>query len=182
MFVPWLRINLFLVVILLSCNVGWASNGKASEPIVITSKSLAVHNQANKAIFDGEVLLVQGAFRLTADRMVVFFISRETSEVQDDPAAPAVAGKKVSTIKAAGHVKILNGDQSASGKKAMYYAKEEKVVLTGKPEVWQEGYRVTGEKITLFLKDDRSVVEGGSQVVITDSDSLSLGTSKEAKD
>ena len=64
----------------------------------------------------------------------------------------------------------------------MYYAKEEKVVLTGKPEVWQEGYRVTGEKITLFLKDDRSVVEGGSQVVITDSDSLSLGTSKEAKD
>ncbi|HHZ83023.1 MAG TPA: hypothetical protein EYN60_03250, partial [Nitrospirales bacterium] len=96
-----------------------------------------------------------------------------------DPAVPAVAGRKISIIKAVGHVKIVDGDQSATGKKAVFYGKEEKVVLTGQPEVWQHGYRVTGKKLTLYLKEDRSVVEGGSQVVITDSGSLTLGVSEE---
>jgi hypothetical protein len=39
--------------------------------------------------------------------------------------------------------------------------------LTGDPEVWESGYRVTGTKMTMFLKEDRSVVEG-SRVVIND--------------
>ncbi len=120
-------------------------------------------------------MLVQGIFQLTADRMVVFFADQAVS---NDPAVPAVAGQKVSMIKAVGHVKIVDGDQSATGKKAVFYGKEGKVVLTGHPEIWQDGYRVTGKKLTLYLKEDRSVVEGGSQVVITDSGSLSLGSSK----
>ncbi len=176
MFAPWLRTSLLSLVILLSCGVAWATKDQDSEPIVITSQRLVVHNQHDQAIFEGQVVLIQGTFRLTADRMVVFFADQAAS---NDPAVPAVAGQKVSMIKAVGHVKIVDGDQSATGKKAVFYAKEEKVVLTGKPEVWQHGYRVTGKKLTLFLKEDRSVVEGGSQVVITDSGSLSLGGSDE---
>ncbi|HIB54218.1 MAG TPA: hypothetical protein EYO39_05285 [Nitrospirales bacterium] len=173
---PWLRTSLLSLALLLSCGVAWATKDQDSEPIVITSQRLVVHNQDDRAIFEGQVVLVQGAFRLTADRMVVFFTDQAGST---DPAVPAVAGRKISTIKAVGHVKIVDGDQSATGKKAVFYGKEEKVVLTGQPEVWQHGYRVTGKKLTLYLKEDRSVVEGGSQVVITDSGSLTLGVSEE---
>ena len=176
---PWLRTSLLSLSIFLSCGLAWATKDQVAEPIVITSQNLSVHNQDSQAIFEGQVVLVQGTFRLTADRMVVFF---EDQTISSDPAVPAVAGQKISTIKAVGHVKIVDGDQSATGRKAVFYGKEGKVVLTGEPEIWQEGYRVTGRKVTLFLKEDRSVVEGGSQVVITDSDSLSLGTSQEVQD
>jgi hypothetical protein len=37
--------------------------------------------------------------------------------------------------------------------------------LTGDPEAWEEGYPVTGVKMTMFLKEDRSIVES-SRVVI----------------
>lgn len=174
MFAPWLRTSLLALVILFSCGEAWAEKEQGSEPIVITSQTLVVHNQDDQAIFEGQVVLVQGDFRLTADRLVVFFAERAAS---DDPAVPAVGGRKISRIKAVGHVKIVDGDQSATGKKAVFYGKEEMVVLTGHPEIWQHGYRVTGKKLTLFLKEDRSVVEGGSQVVITDSGSLNLGGS-----
>ncbi len=173
---PWLRTSLLSLVLLLPCGVAWATKDQDSEPIVITSQRLVVHNQDDRAIFEGQVVLVQGVFRLTADRMVVFFADQAAST---DPDVPAVAGRKISMIKAVGHVKIVDGDQSATGKKAVFYGKEEKVVLTGQPEIWQHGYRVTGKKLTLFLKEDRSVVEGGSQVVITDSGSLNLGGSEE---
>jgi len=38
--------------------------------------------------------------------------------------------------------------------------------LTGDPVAWQKGTRVTGQKITMYLAEDRSVVEGGSKVLI----------------
>jgi hypothetical protein len=41
-----------------------------------------------------------------------------------------------------------------------------KVVLTGDPVAWERGTRVSGKQITIFLAEERSVVEGGSHVRI----------------
>ena len=43
----------------------------------------------------------------------------------------------------------------------VYFSEENKVVLTGKPRVEQGKDSIQGEKITLFLDTDKSVVEGG---------------------
>jgi lipopolysaccharide export system protein LptA len=51
----------------------------------------------------------------------------------------------------------------------VYSQHDEKLVLTGDPQVWEEGYHVTGVKMTMFLKEDRSIVES-SRVVINDGD------------
>jgi lipopolysaccharide export system protein LptA len=48
----------------------------------------------------------------------------------------------------------------------VYYQSEEKIVLTGNPVAWDKGTRVSGKQITMFLAEDRSVVEGGSHVRI----------------
>ena len=37
---------------------------------------------------------------------------------------------------------------------------EQKIILTGKPKVWQGNNMVSGEKIEIFLEQDRIVVEG----------------------
>ena len=48
----------------------------------------------------------------------------------------------------------------------MYYKDEEKAVLTESPIAWQKGTQVSGPRMTLYLEEDRSVVEGGSRVLI----------------
>jgi lipopolysaccharide export system protein LptA len=63
-----------------------------------------------------------------------------------------------------GNVKIVTKDcKIGTAKRAEYYDAEQRVVLVGNARVWQEDNVVTGERITIFLAEDRSVVEGGKQ-------------------
>ncbi len=79
---------------------------------------------------------------------------------------PTMSNRSVSMIEATGSVVIEKDDGRATCRKAIYYESEEKIVLLGDPVAWQKGTRVSGEKMTMYLADDRSVVEGGTQVVI----------------
>ena len=83
---------------------------------------------------------------------------------------PTFGNRAVSLIDAIGNVVMQQGDKKAKSRKAVYHQRDEVLVLTGDPEAWEEGYRVTGTKMTMFLKEDRSVVEG-SRVVINDTES-----------
>jgi lipopolysaccharide export system protein LptA len=47
----------------------------------------------------------------------------------------------------------------ATAEKAVYYQSEEKMVLTGNPVVRMGKDFVEGDRITMFLKEERSVVE-----------------------
>jgi lipopolysaccharide export system protein LptA len=81
-------------------------------------------------------------------------------------ALPAVSNRSVNKIEATGRVKIEKDSGSATCEKAIYYHDGDKIVLTGDPVAWDKGTRVSGKQITMFLAEDRSVVEGGSHVRI----------------
>jgi lipopolysaccharide export system protein LptA len=144
----------------------------------ITAQKMTVRNQDSKAIFEGAVVLIKGSLVVHSDRMVVSFRPAETGgkeksdEAQAEPsgqkreAMPSVSNRSVSMIEATGRVKIEKDDGRATCQKAVYYQDEEKIVLTGDPVAWQQGTRVSGKRITMFLAEDRSVVEGGSHVTI----------------
>ena len=66
--------------------------------------------------------------------------------------------------------RLEQGGKRAKSKKAVYSQRDEKLVLTGDPEVWEEGYLITGVRMTMYLKEDRSVVEG-SRVLINETES-----------
>src|SRR5437879_13916624 len=70
-------------------------------------------------------------------------------------------------IDATGNVFMQRGEKRAKSKKAVYLQRDETLVLTGDPEAWEEGYRVTGTKMPMFLREDRSIVEG-SRAIISD--------------
>jgi lipopolysaccharide export system protein LptA len=42
----------------------------------------------------------------------------------------------------------------------VFYNPEQKIVLTGNPRVWQGADVISGERITIFVKENRSIVEG----------------------
>jgi lipopolysaccharide export system protein LptA len=63
-----------------------------------------------------------------------------------------------------GNVRIITRDcRTGTAQRAEYYDAEQRVVLIGNARVWRDDNVVTGERITIFLAEDRSVVEGGQQ-------------------
>ena len=84
--------------------------------------------------------------------MVVYYTSSDSSHPNKS---------KISKIIATGDVKIYRGKQGgiATSDKAIYYQEQDKLVLTGKPMVKQGQDYVQGVRITIYLKENRSVVE-----------------------
>lgn len=156
-----------------------------SEPTTITAQKMTVRNQENKAYFDGAVVLSKGTLVVHSDSMVVSFKQKDApgsapqgAEPDSPPSAnskkskagatgmPASGSRAISMVEAVGHVRIEKEGGTATCQKAVYYESDEKIVLTGEPIAWQKGTRVTGKVITMYLGEDRSVVEGESRVMI----------------
>ena len=162
-------------------------SGANLAPTTITSRTMTVSNQENTAIFDGAVVLTRGLLVVHSDHMVVSFHpshngtdgknstgtnksksnpSTNKPESQGRDAAPTVSERSIRMVEATGRVKIEKEDGRATCQKAVYYEDQKKIILTGDPVAWQKGTRVSGKRIIMFLDEDRSVVEGDSQVII----------------
>jgi len=137
---------------------------------------MTVKNHDSLAIFEGSVVLTRGGLIVYSDRMVVSFRPADQPGENGQKASAAaatpakgpdtVSNRAVSKIEATGRVKIERDAGNATCEKAVYYRDEDKIVLTGSPVAWDKGTRVSGKQITMYLAEDRSVVEGGSHVRI----------------
>jgi lipopolysaccharide export system protein LptA len=147
------------------------SKGSAEQAVstTITAKKMTVKNQDRQAVFEGAVVLTRGSLVVYSDRMVVMFRAQDSlasNTQKGQEAAPSVSSRSVNRIEATGRVKIEKDSGSATCERAIYYQDGDKIVLTGDPVAWDKGTRVSGKQITMFLAEDRSVVEGGSHVRI----------------
>ena len=121
-----------------------------SEPLQVDSKTLETLGSEGIVIFQGDVVARQGDVTLQADRVEVK-LDRTTREIR--------------SVQAQGNVRIRRGDIVASGEQATYEASTGVAVLTGNPKVWRGQDVVAGDRITLHLAEDRSVVEGARAVI-----------------
>ncbi len=116
------------------------------EPIVVTAKRMEADKLGDVITFFGDVVLKKEAMTLNSDTLVVHY----------DPPA-----RGVREIEALGNVVVMQEGRVALAEKAVYYSSEEKIVLTGDARVIENENQVGGERITLFIRDDRSIIEGG---------------------
>jgi len=66
----------------------------------------------------------------------------------------------MSRIISVGNVKVITEDcRTGTADRAEYYDDEQKVILIDNAKVWEEDNVVTGDRITLYLAEDRSIVE-----------------------
>ena len=129
-----------------------------SRPMVIKSDSLVVDDAKKIVIFTGQVNAKKDDFTIDCDKMVVYYKSANPS------ASKGNLGAKITKIVAEGDVKIhRRAGGVALARRAVYYQDEERVVLTGDPMVKQGEDFVQGDKITIFLKENRSIVESSQQ-------------------
>lgn len=158
----------------------------AQAPTTITAKKMTVRNQDSQAVFEGAVILTQGTLMVYSDKMVVSFSpqsteakkgesndakrsdslssAKQTSKAGD--VMPGSSGRSVKQVEATGHVRIEKETGNATSNKAIFDNSRRIVTLTGDPVAWEKGTRVSGQKIIIYLDEDRSVVEGGSHLLI----------------
>jgi len=118
-------------------------------PVTVDADQLENLQKQGLVIFTGHVVASQNSSTHYADRMEVYL----------DPKGEGIV-RTVST----GNVKIITKDcKIGTARRAEYYDAEQRVVLVGNARVWQDDNVVTGERITIYLAEDRSVVEGGKQ-------------------
>ena len=123
-------------------------------PMVIKSKSLEADDNKKRVTFAGDVEAKRDDFTVLCEKLVVLY---EKSPEQKETEKVSVG---IDRIVATGAVKIIRAEGGvATGEKAVYFQKGEKLVLTGKPVVKQGEDFVEGDVITLFLKENRSIVE-----------------------
>lgn len=183
-----------LLLLLLSTMAAWMPDGACAAesrfskspddaqavPTTITSNKMTVRNRENQAIFEGNVVLTRGGLVVNSEKMIVFFQGRagdaagspgeETSKKSEALTSPS--GRSLERVEAIGHVKIRQENSHATCQKAVYFSAEEKIVMTGDPVAWEKGTRVSGRQITIYLAEERSVVEGGSHVHIEEAERL----------
>jgi lipopolysaccharide export system protein LptA len=122
---------------------------KSNAPIVIDADRMEAFKKEGLVVFTGNVVAKQDTSVQNADRMEVYL---------DDK------GERVMRIISTGNVKIVTEDcRTGTAKRVEYYDDDQKLLLIGDAKVWQEDNVVTGERIVMYLADDRSEVEAGPQ-------------------
>jgi lipopolysaccharide export system protein LptA len=126
--------------------------------IVIKSQSLELDNSKRTVTFTGRVDARRDDMTINCEKMLVYYIDQSANKES------AKTNVRIDKIVATGNVKISRPDGTlAMAEKAVYYESDEKVVLTGRPVVKQGNDFVEGSRITLYLKEKRSIVEGSEE-------------------
>lgn len=140
----------------------------SDDPISITSNKMTVKSLEDIIIFEGNVFIKKGDLRIAADRAEVFLTQKKSDQPKSSSllAGPGSKGDKdVSRIETLGNVDVQQGTKHAKAQKGVYNKNKEEIILTGDPEAWENDYRVKGKVITLFIAENRSLIEG-SEVII----------------
>jgi lipopolysaccharide export system protein LptA len=129
--------------------------GGPEQPLVIKSNNLEIDNEKKIVTFNGDVDARKDDWTINCQKMILFY------NEQNAKSGAGADKPQVDKIIAQGKVQIRqSGGAMATADEATYYQADERVVLTGKPMVKQGDDFVEGLKITVFLKQNRSIVEG----------------------
>jgi lipopolysaccharide export system protein LptA len=118
-----------------------------SQPVTVDADKMERFGKEGLVVFTGNVVARQNGSVQYADRMEVYLDER---------------GDKIMRTVSTGAVRIITRDcRTGTAQRAEYHDLDQRIVLLGNARVWQADNLVSGETITIFLSQDRSVVQGG---------------------
>lgn len=126
---------------------------ETGRPTTVTAGRLEISRKERRAIYTGNVVATTADLTVTADRMEFDFDEKMEA---------------VERMVAIGNVEISRSDGTrAVAEQATYDILQERVVLDGKAVAWRRGNMVSGRRITLFIKEDRELVQGDERERVT---------------
>jgi lipopolysaccharide export system protein LptA len=155
-----------------SANQGSASQSSASpiqilpgtsskEPISIDADKLVYYDKERKAVYTGNVVVIQGDTKMTCSVMTVY-LDRSPAQggaEAKDAAGEAPTNSGVKRLEAAGPVTVVSKTQVATGDSAVYDKAENRVLLIGHVTL-SDGQNVTkGDRLTYDLKTSQATID-----------------------
>ena len=138
----------------------------SKEPVSIDADKLVYYDKERKAIYSGNVVVVQGDTKMTCSVMTVFLDRSPTpaAGAPDSAHASSPPGSGLKRMEATGPVTVISKSQVATGDNAIYDKLENKVQLIGHVTL-SDGQNITkGDKLTYDLKTSQATIDtGGSK-------------------
>jgi len=135
----------------------------SKEPITIDADKLVYYDKEQKAVYSGNVVVIQGDTKMTCSAMTVY-LDRSPQAGAGAPAdakAGPASNSGVKRLEAAGPVTVVSKSQVATGDRGMYDKVENKVQLIGHVTL-SDGQNVTkGDKLTYDLKTGQATIDSG---------------------
>jgi lipopolysaccharide export system protein LptA len=148
----------------------------SKEPVSIDADKLVYFDKEKKAIYSGNVVVVQGDTKMTCSMMTVYLDRSPTpgtgapagakngssSDANGQQGGPS-SGSGVTRLEAKGPVTVISKTQVATGDSALYEKRENRVQLIGHVTL-SDGQNVTkGDKLTYDLKTSMATIDTASK-------------------
>ena len=122
-----------------------------SAPIEVTADSLTVDQDTGRAIFDGNVIIGQGALRVTAGRVEVVYRT-DTSQIAE--------------LIASGGVTFVTEDEAAEAQQAQYDITTGTLVLEGEVLLTQGASAISAGRMVINVRDGTASMDGRVRTVL----------------
>jgi len=120
-----------------------------TQPLTVDADKMERFGKASLVIFSGNVVARRDNSVQYADRVEVYMDEK---------------GNRVMRTVSTGAVRIITKDcRTGTAQRAEYFDLDQRVVLIGDARVWQDDNVVSGDTITIYMAQDRTIVEGGKQ-------------------
>lgn len=142
------------------------SLGSGKGPVRIDSDSLELDYKASMVTYTGNVQVSQDDITMTSDRLAITYDPAAVRHPDEARAKSSGAGNDADRIKqivAEGNVKIRQGSRLAEGRRAVFDQAKQTVVLSDGAVLHDGPNQVAGERVIVYLQEERSVVESGSR-------------------
>lgn len=131
---------------------GFGNAQDVSAPVEVTAQNLQVDQKTGLAVFSGDVLIGQGAMRLSADKVTVTYAEGDS--------------RRISMLRAEGNVTLVSGTDAAEAATADYDVKAGNVVLRGDVLLTQGQNVLAGETVTVDLATGQASASGRVRSVL----------------
>ncbi|MEL7149120.1 MAG: lipopolysaccharide transport periplasmic protein LptA [Pseudomonadota bacterium] len=127
-----------------------------SVPVEVTADQFSIDQASGQAVFDGNVLIVQGDVRLSAGRVTI--------EYSDDGSENAI-----SRLLASGGVTFVTAADAAEAQDAVYSVSQGTVTLNGNVLLTQGRNAISGDRLVVNLSSGSGRMEGRVRTVFAPS-------------
>ncbi len=125
----------------------------ASQPVEVTADSLTVDQTNGNAVFEGNVIVVQGDLRMAAARIEVVY-------------SPAGGSRSVQEVIASGGVMVTRGEDAAEGAEARYAVQDAQLTMSGDVLVTQGPTAISGDRMVVNMETGIGTVDGRVRTVL----------------
>ncbi|WP_112321025.1 lipopolysaccharide transport periplasmic protein LptA [Oceanibium sediminis] len=129
-----------------------------SQPVEVSADRLTLNTADGSATFAGNVVVGQGALRMAAEQISVFY------------GTDAATGD-ITRMEATGNVTLTNGDEAAEAQSAVYDVRDGTISMTGEVLLTQGGNALSGQKLSIDLSTGTAEMEGRVQTILRPSSS-----------